>query len=298
MARRTGRRTPARGGRLEPSWLFLLPALVVVSVVVFYPALSGSYFAFTDWNGLTRERDFVGLDNFRTLLRDRQALAALQNTVLISATVTVVQNVLGLLLALGVNSKIKTRYALRTAFFAPVVLTPLIVAYLWQYILSPRGAVERLLGVVGLDGPAWLGDPNLALWAIVLVIIWQFTGYSMVIFLAGLQGIPQALYDAAEIDGADGFAAFRSITLPMLGPAVTINLMLTLIGSLKLFDQVWALTQGGPGYATETLSTALYKQAFIFGDYGYGMLLALVLALLVAALALVQLAALQRQESG
>lgn len=287
----------AGGNRmLAPPWLLLVPALLAVGIVIFYPAISGSFLAFTDWNGLTRDRTFTGLENFRDLLRDRQALAALRNTLIIAGTVTVVQNLVGLLLALAVTSRIRSRYLLRTLFFTPVVLTPLIVAYLWQYLYSPRGALARVLEGVGLEGGGWLGDPASAIWAVTLVVIWQFAGYSMVIFIAGLEGVPEELYDAADIDGASSWARFWHITRPMLAPAITINLMLSLIGGLKLFDQIWALTQGGPGYATETLSTALYKQAFVFAEYGYGMAIAFVLAILVAGLAFLQLYALQQQE--
>jgi raffinose/stachyose/melibiose transport system permease protein len=287
-----------RRGRPQAPLFFLLPALFMYGLVVIYPSLAGSWYAFTDWDGLARTSSFVGLENFRQLLQDGQAIASLKNTILLAVTVTIVQNAIGLLLALGVNYNIKSRNVLRTIFFASVVLTPVIVAFLWQYIYAPSGALNRILELLHLGWlkQDWLGDPNVALWAVIAVIIWQYAGYSMVIFLAGLQGVPRELYEAAEIDGAGALQRFWNVTRPMIAPATTVNLMLSIIGGLRLFDQVFALTGGGPGYATETLSTVLYEQAFIVGAYGYGTAIALVLALIVACISMIQLKVLRSQE--
>jgi raffinose/stachyose/melibiose transport system permease protein len=287
-----------RAGRSQAPWIFLLPAIFMYGLVVIYPSLAGSWYAFTDWDGLARTSSFVGLENFRTLVQDEQAIASLRNTFLLAVTVTIVQNAIGLLIALGVNYNIKSRNVLRVIFFASVVLTPVIVAFLWQYIYAPGGPLNRILDslYLGWLKQDWLGDPNVALWAVVAVIIWQYAGYSMVIFLAGLQGVPQELYEAAAIDGAGALQKFWNVTRPMIAPAITINLMLSIIGGLRLFDQVFALTGGGPGYATETLSTVLYEQAFIVGAYGYGTAIALVLTLIVACIAMIQLKVLRSQE--
>jgi raffinose/stachyose/melibiose transport system permease protein len=287
-----GRLRPLRlGGRGEISWLFLLPALAVYAFVVLYPSIAGSYYAFTDWNGLNRTHSWVGLENFRRLIHDDQAISALKNTVLLAIAITFIQNGIGLLIALGVNANIRSRNFLRVLFFAPAVLTPIVVAYLWKYIYSPRGALNALLERIGLESwtRGWLGDSSLALWAVAAVVIWQFAGFSMVIFLAGMQGVPQELYESAEIDGAGPFWRFWNITFPLIAPATTVNLVLSTIGGLKLFDHVFALTEGGPGHATETLSTMIYDQAFVFGYFGYSIAVALVLTLIVSALALVQL---------
>lgn len=281
-----------------PSWAFAFPALVLYGLVTLYPALAGVYFAFTKWDGLSPSPEFVGLTNFRQLLHEGEALGALKNTLLIAVVTTLAQNLLGLLLALGVNAHLKSRYLLRLVFFAPVMLSPLIVAYLFQYIYSPRGFINEVLGAIGLESwqRAWLGDPGIAIWSVITVIVWQYVGYSMVIFLAGLQGVPQELYDAADIDGAAGWQRFWNVTLPLIAPAITINLTLSVIGGLKIFDQVWAMTQGGPGYATETLSVFLYRQAFGFGNYGYGMAIALVLTVVVMLVSVVQLRVLRGRE--
>jgi raffinose/stachyose/melibiose transport system permease protein len=284
----------------EPAIWFALPAILVYLVVVVYPSLAGAVYAFTDWSGIGGAPNWVGLDNFKRLFTDDQSFGALRNTVLLTIFIVIVQNAVGLALALGVHAQIKSRYALRAIFFAPAVIAPVVIAFLWKYLLNPDpdSGINALLGFVGLGflQQDWLGDPSLALWSVGFTVVWQYAGYSMVIFLAGLQGVPRELEEAAALDGAGRWTRFRHVVLPLIAPAVTINLMLSTIGGLKLFDQVFAITQGGPGYSTETLSTLIYKQAFVFGSYGYSTAVALVLAILVAAVSLVQLKYLRSRE--
>jgi raffinose/stachyose/melibiose transport system permease protein len=216
----------------------------------------------------------------------------------IAVAITLLQNGIGLLLALGVNSTIKSRNVLRVFLFAPALVTPIVAAYLWRNLLGPDGAVNSLLGLVGLDSwrQDWLGDPAIALWSVVGVIVWQYAGYSMVIFLAGLQSIPREIHEAAAIDGAGAVRRFWSVTRPLLAPAFTINMMLSIIGGLKLFDQVYALTGGGPGHATDTLSTLIYKDAFTLGEFGYSIALAVVLTVVVSVASTGQYLGLSRAE--
>ena len=258
-------------------WIFVLPALALYGALILVPAAASSWYAFTDWDGLSRSASWVGLTNFRDLLEDDQARSAFTNTLKLTFVVVIVQNAIGLLLALGLHRAVRTRNFLRTLFFAPVALSPLVVAYIWQFMYSSHGAVDRVLETVGLGSAVrpWLGDPDVALYAIALTIVWQYTGYSMVIFLAGLERIPEDVYDATAIDGANAWQRFRDIVFPLLAPALTINIVIASIMGLKQFDQVFAMTQGGPGYATETVTTDLYKQAFVYGDYAYGTALAL-----------------------
>lgn len=291
--RRPGRRR-RRFSAITPSWLFAAPALLVYALVVLYPAISGVFYAFTDWSGIGEDMSFVGLANFRTLLGDEQAMGSIGNTLLLTLAIVAVQNGIGLLLALGVHAKLKSRALLRVIFFAPVVVSPVMVAFLWKYIYNPDPSAG-LNGLLGLD-VNWLGDPSVALWSVAGMVVWQYAGYSMVIFLAGLEGVPKELHEAAMIDGAGTVQRFRYVTWPLLAPALTINMMLSTIGGLKLFDQIFATTNGGPGYATETLSTVLYKQAFVFGKFGYSTAIALVLALFVAAVSLIQVYYLRSRE--
>ncbi|MEU4424456.1 sugar ABC transporter permease [Actinoplanes sp. NPDC024001] len=293
VAVRSRRRRPA-----APPWWFMLPALLLFAFVVLVPSARGVYYAFTDWDGLDPAFAFIGLDNFTAIADDPDALQAIWHTLLIAVAITIIQNGIGLLLALGVNTMIKSRNFLRALLFAPAVVTPIVTAYLWRNLLGPDGAVNSLLSAVGLDSwrQNWLGDPDLALWMIVLVVVWQFAGYSMVIFLAGLQSVPREIYEAAAIDGSGPVRRFWSIVRPLLAPAITINLMLSIIGGIKLFDQVYALTGGGPGHATDTISTLIYKDAFTLGEFGYSIALAVVLTAIVAVASAGQYAVLSRNE--
>jgi len=286
------RRPPA------PPWWFVVPALLLFGFVVLVPSARGMYYAFTDWDGLSPNFSVVGLGNFVEMVNDPDAMRALGHTVLIAVAITVIQNGIGLLLALGVNSAIRSRNVLRVLLFAPAVITPIVTAYLWRNLLGPDGAVNSLLDAVGLGSwrQDWLGDPDLALWSVVGVIVWQFAGYSMVIFLAGLQSVPREIYEAAAIDGAGAVRRFWSVIRPLLAPAFTVNLMLSIIGGIKLFDQVYALTGGGPGHATDTLSTLIYKDAFTLGEFGYSIALAVVLTIVVAVASTGQYLVLSRNE--
>jgi raffinose/stachyose/melibiose transport system permease protein len=272
--------------------------MALFAFVVLVPSARGIHYAFTDWDGLSPDFSFIGLQNFVEMMDDPDARQAIWHTLLIAVSITVIQNGIGLLMALGVNSHIKSRNVLRVFLFAPAVVTPIVTAYLWRNLLGPEGAVNSLLGAVGLDSwrQNWLGDPQLALWSVVAVIVWQFSGYSMVIFVAGLQSVPREIYEAAAVDGTGPVRRFWSITRPLLAPAITINLMLSIIGGIKLFDQVFALTGGGPGHATDTLSTLIYKDAFVLGEFGYSVALAVVLTVIVAVTSTGQYLLLSRNE--
>lgn len=265
------------------SWWFLAPALAVYTLVLVYPMLAGVGFAFTDWNGLTREYSFVGLDNFRRMFGDRQVVSSITMSLVFAIALVITKVLFGLFLALALDTQIKSRNLLRLLFFMPVVMTPVIVSYVWKYIFSNNGAINRLARSfdIGFLDQGWLGDPQLAAVCIIIVTGWQTVGLAMVIFLAGLQAVPKELVEAATVDGASGWQRFRLVVLPLLAPAMTVNVALALIQGLKFFDQIFILTSGGPGYATETLSTIIYKTSFQFGEFGYGSAIALVFAIIV-----------------
>ena len=290
------RRRPWRGVRV--SLWFAGPALALYLFVSVWPALRGAFFAFTDWDGISSGFRFVGFDNFARVLQDPLALASLVNTFVLAAVVMVLQNAIGLALALALNTRLKTSGALRVAFFAPVVLTPLVAGYIWSYLLAPDGGVNSVFRAIGLGAFAqdWLGDPKFALGSICVAILWQFSGYSMVIYLAGLKGIPSELIEAAVVDGAGPWTRFRSIVFPLINGAFVINLLLTLIGGLGQFDQVFAMTQGGPGTSTVTISLVIYKNGFQLGDYPFATALAVLLSLVVGVLALLQYRLTSRQD--
>ncbi|NQX35127.1 carbohydrate ABC transporter permease [Herbiconiux sp. VKM Ac-2851] len=286
---------PSRGPR-TPTW-FLVPAVIVYALIVLWPNIQGLFYSFTDWDGLGSSWSFVGIDNFFDVLGDPNTLRAIGNTFLITIVVTVFQNLIGLLLALGLNTGVKSRYVLRLVFFLPVVLTPIVAGFLWKYLLSPTGTVNEFLGSVGLGWAQqdWLGNPDLVVYSICVAIVWQGAGYSMVIFLAGLQGVPEDVLEAAAIDGAGPFRRTVSIVLPLINGAIVINVLLTLISTLKQFDTVFAMTKGGPSGASETMATIVYKTAFTYLQYPTALAQGVVLTIIVGVIAFGQFRLTQRR---
>lgn len=287
------RRVKRAGG---VDWIFILPAVAVYVGVILAPILMGVHYAFTDWDGLNPNPNYIGLENFRRMITDPHAAGAIGTTLLIAALLVVAKVLVGLMLALAVNSRLKSRNLLRLLFFTPVIMTPIIVSYLWKYIFSNRGTLNTILGWFGLDGLNWLGEPTLALVSILIVTAWQVVGLYMVIFLAGLQAVPPELEEAARMDGASAWQRLRHVTLPMLAPSITVAVVVALIQGLRIFDQIYALTHGGPGYATETLSTMIYRISFQFGEFSYGAAISLAFSLIVAAIVLPVMFLLRRRE--
>jgi raffinose/stachyose/melibiose transport system permease protein len=301
----SGLRTTREAGRRRsrrrtagPPWLWALPAVAVVLALRYLATGAGAWYAFTDWDGISRHAQWIGLDNFREIWHDPASRGALEHTLLLAFSFVLVSNVLGLALALALNRAVKSRGLLRALFFAPVVMSSLAVSYIWQFIFSYTGPLNSLLDTLGLDSlkRAWTGDPTWALWTIFVVLVWQFVGLSMVMYLAGLQAIPEELDEASAVDGASNSRRFRKITLPLLAPAITVSVTLSTIYGLGVFDQVFALTGGGPVDASETLATQIYKQTFAFGRFGYGTALSLILTVLITILALAQLVVLRARE--
>ncbi len=280
-------------------WAFVIPAVVAVLALRYFPIIIGGAYSFTDWRGNGLHANYVGLANFRQIFRDHATRYAILHTLQLATLFVVIVNVVGLLLALGLRRAVKTRSVLRAVFFLPVVLSELATAYIWQYIFTYDGPLNLLLGRVGLDSwkRAWTADPDWAIYTILVVMVWQFAGLTMVIYLAGLQGISDELEDAAAVDGAPQLMKFRRVTLPLLAPAMTVAVTLTMIFGLRVFDQVLGITGGGPVDATETLATQVYKQTFNFGLFGYGAATALVMTVIVAVLTIVITALLRMREA-
>lgn len=263
---------------------FLLPALAVFGLLFLLPTLTSFWYSLTDWNIHADAVRFVGLANFRELFSDRKLLAAIQHTLIFSVASTVLRNLLGLALALMLNERLAGRNVLRTVFFLPYVIAPIIIGYLFTAILAPRaGTLNLVLRSFGLGGFAvdWLDDPRYALFSVIMTDVWRTTGFAMVIFLAGLQAIPRELGESAAIDVAGYLRRQRHITLPLLAASFNVNLVLALIGTMKVFVMVLVLTNGGPGYATEVFNTYIYG-AFSLGRYGYATASNLLLFLIIA----------------
>lgn len=294
----SGPRRRRRSARQLRIWLFAVPAVALYTMVTLWPSLSGASLATTSENTLTNDSAFVGLDNFQQILSDDTMSGALVRTVLFAVGLMIGQTAVGLGLALLLHAPLKSRSILRPLFFAPVVLSPLVCAYVWKYMLGGSGGLNQLLESAGLGAftHPWLGDPSTAMWGILVVVIWQFSGLSMAIFQAGLEAIPPEVMEAAHLDGANAWQRFRRIVLPQLTPALTITTVLSLIAGLTLFDQVLAITGGGPGGSTETISTLLYSTAFNLGQTGLAAALAVLLALGAGALATVQMLIVRRKD--
>jgi len=278
---------------------FTTPALVIIAIFLLYPVLSGFYFSLTNWNGLDRTVGFIGLRNYREILGDREVMVSLKNTAVFTITATIVQNFTALALALALDRRFRSGGLLRTIFFIPVLMSSIVVGYTWSFLLHPLfGIVNKLLTGAGLGFLAldWLGNPHVALFSVVGMSVWRWVGYSMVIYLAALQAVPEVLYESANIDGASPLRKTVSITLPLIAQAFTINILITLIGAMKEFDIIYVTTGGGPGYATQTLAVLLYNEAFQANRMGYGSAIAVVLFVIILVMSLVQLRILRRRE--
>ena len=247
------------------------------------PTGTGLYYSLTDWNINTPKINFVGLKNFRDLFADKKLLAALGHTLIYAFSVTILRNAIGLGLALVLNTKMRLRGFFRTVFFLPYVISPIIIGYLFTAIYHPsHGLLNTGLRVLGLGFMAvdWLNDPTFALLSTILVDVWRTSGFAMVIYLAGLQMIPTELFESAALDGARYPQTFRYIMFPLIAPSLTINLTLSLIGTMKVFVMILVLTNGGPGYTTEVINTYVMS-AFSLGLYGQGTAANLLLTVLI-----------------
>jgi raffinose/stachyose/melibiose transport system permease protein len=298
----TGSRFPGRRRRIGlpgVPLLWAVPGFILAVAVHFVAVGAGAWYAFTDWNGISASANWIGLDNFREILESDVAQSALWHTLELTAVYVILVNLAGLFLALALNRTLRSRNFLRALFFAPVVLSPLATAYIWRYLFEFNGPLNQLLGALGLETwqRPWLGDPTFALWAVAVVFIWQYAGLAMCFYLAGLQSIPEEVDEAAAIDGASLLLRVRAVTVPLLAPAMTISIAYTTIQGFRIFDTVVGLTNGGPGSATETLTTQLFNQGFAASRFGYGAAFALVLALLISVVSITQIMLLRTREA-
>ncbi|NOU71744.1 ABC transporter permease subunit [Paenibacillus sp. LMG 31458] len=277
---------------------FILPAFIGYLIFYLYPMFATFIYSFTDWTGYRKEINFVGLDNFVKLFHDEDVTIGIKNSVIYALAMTIFQNGLAIPLAVALHRPLKSRNLLRTIFFLPAILSPMVVGFLWSYIMSAtdHGVLNQLLVSVGFNKVNWLGDPDLALYSVIFTQIWQWTGYAMVIYLANLQGISKELYESAGIDGTNGWQNFWYITLPMLIPAITFNTVMSMIGGLKVFDVIFAMTHGGPGHSTETIVMTLITKGITHAQYGYGSAFAVVFSLLIMLITFIQLRVLKRWE--
>lgn len=263
--------------------LFYLPAVILLAVFIVYPLISGIGLSFTDWDGYNPDKSFVGLDNYLKMFKDKNFGTVLVNTLVYGIGSTVIQQIIGLGLALLLNAKIHGRNLMRAIIYLPALVSPVIMGTMYYFIFQyQQGALNTIITGLGGEKVIWFQNPAVSVSIVVLVNSIQFVGVSMIIYLAGLQAIDKSVLEAASIDGASGWNMFRNITLPLLAPAFTTSVVLNLIGGLKLFDIIKVLTGGGPGYATNSMSTYITVSYFDNQTAGYASALGVVLFILIA----------------
>jgi multiple sugar transport system permease protein/raffinose/stachyose/melibiose transport system permease protein len=262
-------------------YAFVGPALLALAGFIIYPACYSLWLSFHEWNGYQLEwGPFIGLQNYGTLLGDEVFWKAATNSVIFVVVRTPLEVGLAFGLALLLDRKLPGRSLLRTFFFVPVVMSLIVVTILFQRILEANtGLLNTFLRQAGLGALArpWLGDPATALGAVIAVSVWKNVGFSLVILLAGLQGLPHEVLEAARVDGASGWQLVLKVTAPLMRPILAITALLSIIGGLKVFDLVFIMTRGGPTYSTEVLATLLYRQAFELNDMGVASAIAVVM---------------------
>ena len=264
---RAGPAAPGRGRQKSsyPHW-FYLPAGVVYSVLFLVPTFASFYFSLTRWTLF--ETEFIGFDNFVTFFEQPQLVIGLTNTMIYAFLTSGAKVVLGLLLAVYLTSQIIARGWLRSVIFFPVLVSTIGVGITFQVLMDPQeGLINESLALLGIDGPGWLTDPDLALLSIAAVDIWKGIGLATLIYIAGIVSIPQEYYEAARVDGAGAFANFWHIILPLARPATATVIILSLIGGLRSFELIWAMTRGGPGFTSDVIASVIYKQ-YQAGFYG------------------------------
>jgi raffinose/stachyose/melibiose transport system permease protein len=277
--------------------LMYIPALLLFSVFIYYPIIQGIKISFTNWNGYSPDYSFVWLENYRYMVTDMRTYKVILNTLIYGLGSTLFQNILGLAYAVLLNTNLKGRGIVRTIVYFPVIVAPIIMGYVFYFIFQyDGGALNDVLLALGKVSIDWLGNGPRAVWLITLVNTFQYMGVSMVVYLAGLQAIPKEYLEAAEVDGASGFYKFFHITLPLLMPAITVSVVLNIIEGLKLFDVIISMTNGGPGYASHSLSTMMSDLFFAGQDAGFAAALGNLMFLIISFFGISSLRFLRRKE--
>ena len=282
---------PALGTTQRRSWthkqryvgyLFVLPSLLFLAVFVVYPIVGALYFSFHRYT-LIEAPVWLGVDHYVNLLDDKRFLKAIGNTFMFALMTVPVGTALALLLALAINRPLKAITFFRAAYYMPVVTSFVAVSFIWLWIYEPQfGVLNDIFEILGLPRLHWLRDPATALLSIAILSIWKNVGYNMVIYLAGLQGIPEHLYEAALVDGANAWQRFWGITFPLLSPTTFFVFVVYFIGALQMFVQAWILTQGGPLDSTLTVVYLIYSNGFEYMKMGYAAAMSMVLFVLIA----------------
>jgi raffinose/stachyose/melibiose transport system permease protein len=273
--------SPSRKHSPYPLW-FYLPAAVIYGVLFLIPTFAAFYFSLTRWTIF--ESQFIGFDNYVTFFREPALVSGLTHTLVYAVVTSGAKVVLGMLLAILLTSQIVARGYLRSVVFFPVLVSTIGIGLTFTVLMNPeQGLINDALGVIGIDGPAWLTDPRYALLSVALVDIWKGVGLATLIYIAGIVSIPNEYFEAAKVDGAGPWDNFRRIILPLARPATVTVILLSLIGGLRSFDLIWAMTRGGPGFTSDVIASVIYKQ-YQAGFYGLSTAGNVILFLVVTAI--------------
>lgn len=264
--------------------VFLAPAFIMFTLILLIPIVQVVYYSLCDYNALTKP-EFIGFDNYIKLFtKDNTMKIALKNSLFFMLFSAVTQQISGILLAVFLTNIKRGRNFFKNVYYLPCVLSSAALGLLWAFMFNPKMGMNQVLAFFGIQGPLWLSDTSsfipLPMWVIAFVALWQYVGQTMMLYMAKITGISKDLYEASYIDGASKAQSFRFITLPLIKPMFVTTLSLNCIGSLKFFDLVYNMTQGGPNYKTEVLATHLYFQGFQYFKYGYASTISVVLLIL------------------
>jgi len=280
-------------------WFFLLPGLCAYVFFKLLPLAGAFALSLTEWTGLNATIKFIGIANYKEMIADIGFQKALTNNLKFALTIIIFQTLVSLGMALLVVRNTRWNVALRALFFTPMIISSVSVAFIWTFMYDTNiGAVNMALRAIGAPGlvHSWLGEAKLVLYSLAFVQIWTNAGQLCVIFVAGLQTIPESLYEAAAMEGAGVWQTFRHVTWPLLAPATAVVVTLITIGSFKVFDLIWVMTQGGPGKASDILSTFIYTQAFGFFRFGYASTASVFFMMIIAAITTIQFRLLRARE--
>jgi len=281
------------------SWPFAFPILIVFVFMLLIPLVQSIWYSFTDRNTFTGSANFVGLDNYVRIFNEPAMIQGITFTLIFTIATTILITVLSIPLALVLNKKFAGRAFVRTAFFFPAVPSAAVLGLVWGFILNPlsSGAFNQVLGWLGAGPIPWLANPSWARISIILVALWGATGWHSILYLSFLQSIPKEYYEAASVDGATGWKAFRHITLPLLTPCIAISTLLLVTGGLRVFDMPFTLTGGGPGFATRTITHSLIQSGIQRGEIGAASALGVIFFLVTGVILFIQLVVNKRLEA-
>ncbi|WP_162463224.1 carbohydrate ABC transporter permease [Paenibacillus psychroresistens] len=278
--------------------LFILPALLLFTAIIYYPLFNSIKYSFTSWNMTSPLYEYIGFKNYADMFSDDLVKAGFKNTFVFTLYSTLIGNSLALLLALVLDSNLRAKKFLRSVFYIPCLLSPIVISAVFGNILQYHGVLNEFFHKVGLDFLIndWFANAASAMPMLIILNAWQYLGYGSIIYLAGLQTIPAELYETARMDGASKFKTFRFVTFPLLMPSITIMTFMSITGGLKLFDIPFVLTQGGPGTATETMGTVIFKIAFRHQKFGYATAISVVFFILIAVISVLQVRYTRKRE--